>query len=101
LRLRSSFHRMPGPVAIACPTIFISLAWPGWKALPARLVAEGFLPRDAVLSGLTLSDPPTQAGVQELRHKTEELADDVRALATLVHALRTALVGEGLTRGGV
>jgi hypothetical protein len=29
------------------------------------------------------------------------LADDVRALATLVHALRGALVEEGLIKGGV
>jgi hypothetical protein len=29
-----------------------------------------------------------------------EFADDVRALATLVHALRTALVAGGLIKGG-
>jgi hypothetical protein len=33
------------------------------------------------------SDPPTQIEVQALRDKAEELADDVRALSTLVHAL--------------
>jgi len=42
------------------------------------------------------TDPTTQAEVQALRDKCEELADDVRALSTLVHALRTALLGEGL-----
>ena len=35
------------------------------------------------IGGLTISDPPTQAEVQALRDKTEELADDVRALAAL------------------
>jgi len=42
----------------------------------------------------------TQAEVQALRDKCEELADDVRALSALVHALRTALVAEGLIKGG-
>ena len=48
---------------------------------------------DGEISGLTISNPPTQAEVQALRDKCEELADDVRALSTLIHALRTALVG--------
>jgi hypothetical protein len=43
---------------------------------------------DGEIDGLTISDPPTQAEVQALRDKCEELADDVRALSTLVHALR-------------
>jgi hypothetical protein len=34
------------------------------------------------------------------RHACEELADDVRALATLVHALRGALVTVGMVKGG-
>jgi hypothetical protein len=46
-----------------------------------------------------ISDPPTQAEVQALRDKCEELADDVRALATLVHALRVALVAVGVLKG--
>jgi len=45
--------------------------------------------------------PPTQAEVQALRDKCEELADDVRALSTLVHALRGALVSVGVVKGGV
>jgi hypothetical protein len=52
-------------------------------------------------SGLTISNPPTQAEVQALRDACEELADDVRALSILVHALRAALVAEGLIKGGV
>jgi hypothetical protein len=56
---------------------------------------------DGAIGGLTISDPPTQAEVQALRDKCEELADDVQALATLVHALRGALVDSGLVKGGV
>jgi hypothetical protein len=55
---------------------------------------------DGAIGGLTISDPPTQAEVQALRDKCEELADDVRALATLVHALRAALVAVGVVKGG-
>jgi len=54
---------------------------------------------DGEIGGLTISDPPTQAEVQALRDKCEELADDVRALATLVHALRGAVVAQGLFKG--
>jgi len=46
-------------------------------------------------------DPSTQAEVQALRDACEELADDVRALSALVHALRGALVGVGVVKGGV
>jgi hypothetical protein len=35
-----------------------------------------------------------------LRDKCEELADDVRALSTLVHALRRALIAVGIVKGG-
>ena len=52
------------------------------------------------IGGLSISNPPTQAEVQALRDACEELADDVRALSTLAHALRTALVVEGLVKGG-
>ena len=54
---------------------------------------------DGEIGGLTISDPPTQAEVQAVRDACEELADDVRALSTLVHALRTALVNSGLING--
>jgi len=54
---------------------------------------------DGEIGGLTVSDPPTQAEVQALRDKAEELADDVRALSTLIHSLRTALVTEGVVKG--
>jgi hypothetical protein len=55
---------------------------------------------DGEIGGLTVSNPPTQAEVQALRDKCEELADDVRALATLVHALRAALVTMEAIKGG-
>jgi len=54
---------------------------------------------DGEIGGLTISDPPTQSDVQALRDKCEELADDVRALSTLVHALRAALVAVGVVKG--
>lgn len=46
-----------------------------------------------------ISDPPIQAEAQALRDKCEDLADDVRALSALVHALRGALVSVGLVKG--
>jgi len=55
---------------------------------------------DGAIGGLTISDPPTQAEVQALGDKCEELADDVRALSALVHALRGALVSVGVVKGG-
>ena len=55
---------------------------------------------DGEIGSLTISDPPTQAEVQALRDKCEELADDVRALSVLVHALRGALVAVGGIKGG-
>jgi hypothetical protein len=54
---------------------------------------------DEEIGGLTSSDPPTQAEVQPLRDKCEELADDLRNLSTLIHSLRVALVAEGLAKG--
>ena len=50
---------------------------------------------DGEISGLTIPAPPIQAAVQALHDKAEELADDVRALSMLVHALRGALVDMG------
>jgi hypothetical protein len=55
---------------------------------------------DGEIGGITISDPPTQSEVQALRDKCEELADDVRALSSLVHALRGALVAVGIVKGG-
>lgn len=55
---------------------------------------------DGEFSGLTFSATPTQAECQALRDKCEELADDVRSLVTLVHAVRYALVAAGTIKGG-
>jgi len=55
---------------------------------------------DGEIGALLISDPPTQAEVQALRDKAEELADDLRNLSTLIHSLRTAMVAEGLIKGG-
>ncbi len=55
---------------------------------------------DGEIGGLTISDPPTQTEIQALRDKCEELADDVRALSTLVHAMRGALAAVGVVKGG-
>jgi hypothetical protein len=49
----------------------------------------------------TVSDPPTQAEVQSLRGKAEKLADDVKALEVLTHALGAALLAMELGKAGV
>jgi hypothetical protein len=54
---------------------------------------------DSEIGGLTISAAYDQTEVTALRDKCEELADDVRALSTLVHALRTALVDLGAIKG--
>lgn len=51
------------------------------------------------IGGLTISAAYDQAEVTALRDKAEELADDVRALSVLLHAIRTALVNAGLIKG--
>lgn len=51
------------------------------------------------ISGLTIGSSYSQAEVQSLRDKTEELADDVRAVGVLVHALRTAMIAYGIIKG--
>ena len=48
-----------------------------------------------------VGDLETLLDVQAPRDVCEGLADDVRALSTLVHALRGALVSEGLLKGGM
>ena len=52
------------------------------------------------IGGLAISDPPTEAEVEALRDKTEELADDVRAMWTLQNAIRDALITNGIIKGG-
>lgn len=54
---------------------------------------------DAEIGGLTIGGSYSQAEMQALRDKCEELADDVRALSALIHALRSALVSLGAIKG--
>lgn len=54
---------------------------------------------DNEIGGLVISAAYSQAEVTALRDKCEELADDVRALSTLIHAERTALVAVGVMKG--
>lgn len=54
---------------------------------------------NGAIGGLTISAAYSQAEVQALRDACETLADDVRALSTLVHALRTAGVNLGTIKG--
>lgn len=52
------------------------------------------------IGGLTIGSTYSQTQVAELRDKCEELAADVRALSVLVHAMRTALMSQGIIKGG-
>ncbi len=51
------------------------------------------------IGGLTIGSTYSESEVEALRDKCEELADDVRALSTLVHSLRTALMNCGIIKG--
>ena len=54
---------------------------------------------DSEIGGLTIGAVYSRAEVRALRDKCEELADDVRNLSTLVHALRTALINANIIKG--
>jgi hypothetical protein len=54
---------------------------------------------NAEIGGLTISAAYDQAEVEALRDRCEELADDVRNLSVLLHAIRTALVNFGAIKG--
>lgn len=54
---------------------------------------------DNEIGGLTIGATYTQAEVQALRDKCEELADDVRALSTLLHRIRNDLIAFGAIKG--
>lgn len=51
------------------------------------------------IAALTFSASPTQAECEALRDKCEELADDVRAILVLLHAIRTALITANIIKG--
>ena len=69
--------------------------------LVVLLATVGFVKAFVAFPVWVSTDPPAQAEVQALRDKAEGLADDVRALSALVHALRGALVAVGVVKGGV
>jgi hypothetical protein len=51
------------------------------------------------IGALTISNPSSGPELLALLCKAEELVDDVRNLSTLIHSLRTVLVGEELVKG--
>ncbi len=55
---------------------------------------------DGAIGGLSIGAAYSQAEVQALRDKCEQLADDAWALSPLIHGLRTALLNAGLVKGG-
>ena len=82
-----------------CDTFGIGSATPQSTQASADQAAVTLGNTDSEISGLTIGASYSQSEVQALRGKCEELADDVRALSTLVHALRTALVNCGVIKG--
>jgi len=75
------------------------MLWCKLSVQPSGADQAATVPGDTDLGGLTISDPPTQAKVRALRDDVEELANDLRNLSALIHALRPALVAEGLSKG--
>lgn len=76
-----------------------------WNATPviqpaaANQAAVTLGNTDGEIAGLTFSATPTQAEAEALRDKCEELADDLRALSTLIHQIRSDLVTVGVIKG--
>lgn len=56
---------------------------------------------DGDIGGLTISASYDQTEVQALRDACETLADDVRNLSVLIHAVRSSLVDQGFMKGAV
>lgn len=54
---------------------------------------------DNEIGGLMMGATYSQAEVQALRDKCEELADDVRAISILLHRVRTDLIAFGVIKG--
>lgn len=68
-------------------------------AAAGQAALAAMAPADNFISGLTISNPPTQADVQAFRNACETLRDTVAANWTLLDAIRTALVNAGLMKG--
>jgi len=71
----------------------------GGKPASADQAAVTLGNTDGAIGALTFSATPTQTEAEALRDACETLADDVRNLSTLLHALRTAGVNAGLWKG--
>ena len=84
---------------VTCDALAIGTATAQGTQASADQAAVTLGNADSEISGLTIGSTYSQSEVQALRGKCEELADDVRALSTLVHALRTALVNCGAIKG--
>lgn len=54
---------------------------------------------DGAIGGLAIGASYSQAEIQALRNACETLADDVRGISVLVHAIRSSLVVQGLMKG--
>jgi hypothetical protein len=85
--------------AFDCDTFGIGSATPQSTQASASQAEVTLGNANSEISGLTIGATYSQSEVQAFRDKCEELADDVRALSTLVHALRTALVNCGIIKG--
>jgi len=85
--------------AFNCDTFGVGSATPQSTQASADQVAVTLGNANSEISDLTFSAQATKAEAEALRDKCEELADDVRNLSTLVHALRTALVNCGVING--
>ena len=77
-----------------------------WNAAPivqpaaaGQVALAAMAPLDNVISGLTISNPPTQAEMQALRTQCEVLRDTVALIWTLSDSMRTAMVNAGLMKG--
>lgn len=82
-----------------CDAFGIGSATPQATQASADQAAVTLGNTNSEIGGLTIGATYSQSEVQGLRDKCEELADDVRALSTLVHALRTALMNCGVIKG--
>ncbi len=82
-----------------CDTFGIGSATPQATQASASQAAVTLGNANSEISDLTFSSDPSKTECEALRDKCEELADDVRNLSTLVHALRTALISCGIIKG--
>jgi hypothetical protein len=85
--------------AFDCDTFGIGSATPQSTQASADQAVVTLGNANSEIGGLTIGSTYSESEVEAFRDKCEELADDVRALSTLVHSLRTALVNCGIIKG--